>query len=258
MKTQIFAVAFGLLLLTLECASNTGSNIEGASRPDTQDPSCLVQVPPPEAGERVLNRTLVKVYPRRSNLSPSFNGCQSVWQEAPGGWPIAYRLHIQNGSVTKISTPTYECAYVGASLDANALAVCPKAVPQPQGSLPPGCLTATLFRDRSDYPCLPDDTTPFTPAILTVNPNSRPLGVSHPDCEVDAITLVGIAAQQAILRCEGKSAYLARLNSFVGRSRAKIIHIGDATITLQNADGVETELKVSNSPRTSDRTPPAR
>lgn len=118
-------------LLVSSCVSNSG--IESA-------PTCLLVEPPNEAGELAAHRQLIKVYPRKSHITASFNGCQTVWLEEQGAWSVS-RLYIRDGKVTALQMPGNECKYdEGKPASANG-GDCPKGIPEPFPSAPAGCIS---------------------------------------------------------------------------------------------------------------------
>lgn len=225
------------------------SSIEAPTNPATVGPTCAIQEPPIDAGEFVSGSRLQKVYPRRTDISSTFRGCQSSWAQDEHGWKLVYRLVLIDGMTKMLVSNKLECAYDKGILSLGSHTECPKTAPGLVESLPPGCLNS--FQNPPGYPC---SESAKTPSASEINSSSKRPGASDvvlTSCSINDIVLFGVIQQfgerKALLRCPGSSIHMTRVGTYVGREAAKLTQIKDSEIVVSDAAGNEKQI-VENRP----------
>ncbi|HEU6454444.1 MAG TPA: hypothetical protein VN201_03155 [Roseateles sp.] len=108
---------------------------------DAED-TCAVDAPPADAGENAVHAALLKVYPRRASITPTYSGCQTLWLVTPSGPQRQFRLRIRLGKVVQLESSSGEtCQYAADALIAGSKTACPPEKPDLLRSLPPNCLS---------------------------------------------------------------------------------------------------------------------
>jgi hypothetical protein len=154
------AIRCGRLLLALlfgsACPFALATDIPASA------PHCDLATPPPDAGETAVQGTLVKIYPRRSQMRRPYSGCQTSWMRHQGRWIRVSVMYFAQGELTAWWKPDREapsrsvlCHYSQGRLEANAHAQCHTPAPEvvPGVSYAPGCIEDALRTGRLTPRC---------------------------------------------------------------------------------------------------------
>jgi len=105
--------------------------------------TCAIADPPSEAGEQAHMGELLLVYPRARDIGEAFTGCQSLWGRAKAGTHLIGRFEYMKGSFVAVhdGEDRIRCEYGNGKLISVLPTACPKSLPSPIPSLPPGCFS---------------------------------------------------------------------------------------------------------------------
>lgn len=233
-----------LLTVITGCVTNNEKPISEINKLVFSDPSCLIEDAPSEAGEMIVNRRLIKAFPRRMNISSSFNGCQTVWM----GTKKTYRLVIVDGQVRTTLFDKSQCNYKNGHLLSNNPTSCSEQSPEIMATLAAGCLTS--FGNPTGQKCLPDSNESNILKSKEVSPNSRAPTAILFNCLLDDIHFFDsfemMGEKRAMVRCKNGQLYVAQLGNTVSNEQAKIISIADQKIILLDSRGNKKEINASN------------
>lgn len=123
--------------------------LEALARSRPVGPNCALTQAPDEAGETGGHGVVVRVYPRRGDMSTRYTGCQTVFSQA-AGLPdrLVWLVEIVQGEPVRLWTtdPLMQgllaCRYRGGVLTRGEPRVCPPASELLMPSQPAGCLTS--------------------------------------------------------------------------------------------------------------------
>jgi hypothetical protein len=64
--------------------------------------NCNLSVPPTDAGEVSLHGTILRVYPKATDITPSYNGCQVLFAPSDDKWVVLSLTEISDGDPVRI------------------------------------------------------------------------------------------------------------------------------------------------------------
>ena len=62
-------------------------------------PNCQVASPPTASGENANHGVLIKVFPRKSQVSNEYSGCQTMWIQKGNGWEKFSVMYFVTGQL---------------------------------------------------------------------------------------------------------------------------------------------------------------
>jgi hypothetical protein len=111
------------------------------------DTNCAIDEPPAGAGEDAAHKTLLKIFPRNSDMGAAYSGCQTVWVRDGNSWAVLMIGVFENGEVTQMKFPSEpgnaveQCVKRSGALVKGNTNVCHAMDAFPYSSAPPGCLS---------------------------------------------------------------------------------------------------------------------
>lgn len=123
--------------------------LEALARSRPVGPNCALTQAPDGAGETGGPGALVRVYPRRGEISTRYTGCQAVFSQA-AGLPdrLVWLVEVVQGEPVRLWTTdplmqgVLACRYQGGVLTRGEPRVCPSASELLMPSQPAGCITS--------------------------------------------------------------------------------------------------------------------
>lgn len=107
--------------------------------------NCRLLAPPTDAGESPDHGIVLRIYPRASEISPSYSGCQTMWAPQANAWIRISETEIINGDPVRLWTPagisdaTASCRYAKGKTISGDARSCPAPEFLIQQSFPAGC-----------------------------------------------------------------------------------------------------------------------
>jgi hypothetical protein len=123
--------------------------VEGAVK------DCAISQPPLDSGEDGVHGTLLKVYPRTSQIDAVYSSCQTVWAREGEGWVVVMIGFFERGQVVRMRFPSKPGHPVEQCLKKDGLLikgnrdVCSAMDAFPYSSALPGCLSDSVGRVAS-------------------------------------------------------------------------------------------------------------
>lgn len=156
-KEHGFAIATALVVNALLTACQAVGEAHSASL------NCSLEAPPASSGEMSGEGATMRIYPRSTEMSRRYSGCQTVW--GLGGSKSAtfviVERHYVDGSVTELHVNDYGAGEKTCRYNKGALIGGPGSCPnfevanKREKSLPPGCVkTLISSTQRMQEPCL--------------------------------------------------------------------------------------------------------
>ena len=140
---RISSAAICILILSLLVLANEVAD-SAEQRPTGKN--CDLQTPPEDAGEDINHGIIQRIYPRASEISKDYVGCQIVWVADGMTWITIAAVSIERGDPVRVWSP-YEtdpirlaCRYKEGKLIEGDRARCPAPDHLFAKSLPPGCV----------------------------------------------------------------------------------------------------------------------
>lgn len=116
--------------------------------------NCNIIQPPKAAGDSVLNGRLMKIFPRRKDMSENYTGCQILWLDIQRRHKLEkiLVLYFENGKI-KVQQHmeagrSFSCRYYAGSLLSNSSHECSKKSIGALSSHPAGCLKSSLRHEQ--------------------------------------------------------------------------------------------------------------
>jgi len=118
--------------------------------------NCNILQPPKAAGDSVLNGRLMKIFPRRKDMSANYTGCQTLWLDIQRMHKLEkiLVLYFENGEI-KVQQhteagKTFSCRYYAGSLLPNSKIECSEKSIGALSSQPAGCTKYSLRHEKQN------------------------------------------------------------------------------------------------------------
>jgi hypothetical protein len=110
--------------------------------------NCDLSSPPALAGEEMNHGVTLRIYPRKKDIGPQYNGCQSLWSPAgprSSDWVLISMVEIVEGDPRRIWSPHEvgigtECRFKDGQVTRGNPSNCPMPRFLILGSMSPGCV----------------------------------------------------------------------------------------------------------------------
>lgn len=153
MKIKHFVVETVLLIVL--------SVVAGCSlaQPGEVRQNCRLENPPDSSGEDASHGGLLKGYPRKSEITSAYDGCQTVWAQDDGRWVSIMEGMFEQGRLTRMRFPSRpgdaveQCLKKAGRLLEGDSNVCRAMDAFPYSSAAPGCLTSSIGKTSRDNDC---------------------------------------------------------------------------------------------------------
>ena len=149
MKRFVICCSSALMVLALSvsgCASEQA--ILGSA-------SCSIASPPIEAGVNAGHGALIRVHPRRSNISADFTGCQTIWMQSARE-TSKMQIVFRSGRPIAMVAAGLQCRYIDGKLSSGGESECPRSLAA-FPSEPADCLPNYLGGSNHKENCDADD-----------------------------------------------------------------------------------------------------
>lgn len=128
-------------------------------------PNCRLNLPPLESGEQAIHGlpiqdAMLKVFPRRSQMTQRYTGCQTVWSHDGSKWVKTLTLYFVDRDlrVTRDhqSSPDEYCQFIAGDLVKGVKERCarPDGATVPLTSMAPGCIQDAIAAKQMSQKCL--------------------------------------------------------------------------------------------------------
>lgn len=94
-------VTIAVFIAAFFLSSSSISAEERKTKPD----NCNLESPPEMAGDDSYEGTLIKIFPRKSDMGESYSGCQTMWAKENGRWQAAMVGIFEDGEVVRMKLP---------------------------------------------------------------------------------------------------------------------------------------------------------